>query len=142
MLEEGMNKHELMDFLGKARMGVVGTLRKDGYPQVTPVWYRYDGETITIWTQKDRMWVKNLVRDPRVAFSAQDEAPPFSGVVMRGKAEVITEESQAVLEEIRKVTRRYIDEKEMEAYIKQYWPQLQTIVRIVPEAVTSWKLGY
>ncbi|MBO0730900.1 MAG: pyridoxamine 5'-phosphate oxidase family protein, partial [Acidimicrobiaceae bacterium] len=50
-------------------VGVIGTTRSDGAPHVVPVWYRWDGTAIHVWTGEDRRWVRNLRREPRAAFS-------------------------------------------------------------------------
>ena len=47
-----LNKDELNSFLDNTRMGVVATIRKDGSPQATPVWYQYDGEIVTFWDRE------------------------------------------------------------------------------------------
>ena len=88
------------------------------------------------------MWVKNLIHDPKVAISAQDEGIPFGAVVIREKAEVTTEESQGALDEALKITSRYVSVKKMEAYVQRFWPQVKTIVKIDPGAVTSWEAAY
>jgi len=136
-----MNPEELRAFLEQSRVGIVASIRKSGSPHLTPVWYRYDGRTINIWTDANRVWVRNLQRDSRVAFAVYDEAPPFAGVVVRGRAEVTTSPAQATLEEARNITRRYIEEQDVEGYLQRWWPQLQTIVRIHPETITSWREG-
>ena len=89
-------------------MGVVSSLRSDGYPQSTPVWYRYDGETIIIWTDKNRHWVKNVMRNNRVSFSIQDDAPPFAALTLRGKGEVVDQLNDSGLKEAKDICRRYI----------------------------------
>lgn len=122
-------------------LGVVGTLRRDGAPHIVPVWYRYDGDRVHIWTEEARAWVKNLQRDNRVAFSVQEDRPPFGAVVMQGRAEVMTSASEEVAAEILRITRRYIPEPEVEGYI-QGWAHLHTVVRIKPEKIISWGKGY
>jgi len=135
-----MSPHELATFLdreGPARLGVVGTLRVDGSPQVSPVWYRWDGERVTVWAAEGRVWVENAKRDPRVAFSVQEEDWPFPAVVVRGRAEVVTSDGPEVSEEIRRITRRYVPEERVEAYVAR-WADLRTIVTIYPDRITSW----
>jgi len=135
-----MDPDELDAFLNwehPARLGVVGTLRTDGWPQVSPVWYRWDGKQVTIWADEGRIWVENARRDRRVAFSVQEEDWPFAAVVMRGRAGVVTGPDPEVSEEIRRITRRYVPEDGVEAYVAR-WADLRTIVTIKPERITSW----
>jgi PPOX class probable F420-dependent enzyme len=122
---------------GPAMLGVVGTLDEDGGPHLVPVWYRYDGERINIWTLERRRWVKNLARDPRVAFSVQEDLPPYAAVSLRGRATITTSDGEEVAQEIRRITRRYVEEPDVEEYIHQ-WAHLRTIVRITPEKISGW----
>ena len=135
-----MSREELDDFLGRerpTRLGVVGTVRRDGSPQVSPVWYRWDGERVTVWAEEGRVWVENAKRDPRVAFSVQDEGWPFPAVIVRGRAQVETGPGSEIGDEIRRITRRYVAEERVDAYVAQ-WAHLRTIVTIHPERISSW----
>ncbi len=64
---------------------------KDGAPQVTPVWFDYDGTHITINTARGRVKDKILRRHPRVALSIQDPANPYRYVQVRGQVVEETE---------------------------------------------------
>src|SRR5262245_58167718 len=110
------NRSELQAFLDRTfptLLGVVATLEADGYPHAIPVWYRYeragDDGRVHIWTIDSRRWVKNIARDPRVSFSVQEDKPPFAAVTMRGRATLHTSDGPDVSEEIRRITRRYVE---------------------------------
>ncbi len=64
---------DLEGHLRRHRNALIATSGADGAPQLTPVWYLWDGEAITAsvpgWTVK----VENLRRDPRVAVCVDDE---------------------------------------------------------------------
>jgi PPOX class probable F420-dependent enzyme len=139
-----MSPEDIQEFLERtdpALLGVVGTIRRDGSPHVVPVWYRYDGGAVHIWTTETRGWVRNLTRDSRVAFSVQEPGPPYAAVVLRGRAEVRTSGGAEISEEIRRITRRYIDEAEVEQYVAG-WEHLRTIVTIQPDRISAWSRGY
>ena len=55
------------DILNKPGYAHLATLMKDGSPQVTPVWYDFDGTHIRINTAKGRLKDKNMRRDKQVA---------------------------------------------------------------------------
>jgi PPOX class probable F420-dependent enzyme len=138
-----MSTAELETFLGQAfptPLGVVGTLRRDGSPHLVPVWFRWDGAAIRIWTIEERAWVRNLIRDPRTAFSVQTFEAPYPAVVMRGTATVATADDSATMDEIRAITRRYVPAEGVDRYVAD-WPQLRTIVSVVPDHITSWSAG-
>lgn len=138
-----MEPQELQAFLDQTfptPLGVVGTLRTDGSPNVTPVWFRWDGSSVKIWTTDTRAWVRHLQRDPRVAFSVQTFDSPYPAVVIRGLATMATGDEPGVLDEIRAITHRYVAPEEVEAYVTD-WPTLRTIVTISPERIISWTAG-
>jgi hypothetical protein len=60
--------------------------------------------------------------------------------MMRGDATIATADDAVTVEEIRAITRRYIVPEEVEDYIAR-WPDLRTIVTIVPAHIVSWSAG-
>jgi PPOX class probable F420-dependent enzyme len=84
MIEEGF-----AEFLAGQRQGVLATLRKDGWPQlsnVTYAWYREE-QTIKVSTTDDRAKTRNLRRDPRASFHVTS-GDFWSYVVVDGHAEL------------------------------------------------------
>ena len=114
--------------------GVVGTNGEDGVPHLVPVWYRWDGTTVHVWTLDSRIWVRNLRRDPRAGFSLQEEPFPRRAVVVKGRAEVVSGDSRDIDEEIFRITRRYVAEAELDAYLAQN-RGLRTMVRLRAESL-------
>jgi PPOX class probable F420-dependent enzyme len=138
-----MEQDEVNVFLDRQNpplVGVVGTTRADGSPHTVPVWYRWDGHAVRVWTHEERLWVRNLRRDPRIAFSAQETKAPYAAVTMRGHAEISTTSADAD-DEIRRITRRYLAEDELAEYVAA-WSHLRTIVSIHPAAIRAWSRGY
>ena len=60
--------------------------------------------------------------------------------MMRGDATIATANDADMIEQIRAITRRYIVPEEVEGYIAR-WPDLRTIVTIVPAHIVSWSAG-
>ena len=136
----GMSTAELDAFLAQTfptPLGVIATVRRDGSPHIVPVWFRWDTGAVTIWTTETRTWVRNVLRDPRVAFSVQTFEEPYPAVMMRGSATAATANDAATAGEIRAITRRYIVPEDVEGYIAR-WPDLHTIVTIAPAHIVSW----
>jgi len=121
-------------------LGVVGTLRSDGAPNLTPVWFRWDGRFVRIWTTDTRAWVRNLIRDPRVAFSVQTEDDPYPAAVLYGTARIESGDVPSIRDEIRAITSRYVEPANVEGYVAD-WPSLRTIVTITPDRIVSWSEG-
>lgn len=64
------------------------TVRDDGMPQPTPVWFVEDGADYIIYSTPQAQKVKNLQKNPKVAmsFSWDDEAESY--IVVMGEARV------------------------------------------------------
>lgn len=62
------------------------TVRADGMPQPTPVWFIQDGDTFVIYSMPDAQKVKNIRENSKVAmnFNPDDDAEQY--VVITGEA--------------------------------------------------------
>ena len=79
------------DLLEKKAFAHLGTLMKDGSPQVTPVWFDHDGTHIRINSAKGRWKDKNMRNRPQVALSILDPDNPYRYIQVRGKVVDVTE---------------------------------------------------
>jgi len=75
----------------KKAFASLATLNADGTPQVTPVWFDWDGTRLRINTAKGRLKDKNLRRTPAVALSIMDPDNPYRYVQIKGKVAAVTE---------------------------------------------------
>jgi PPOX class probable F420-dependent enzyme len=77
------------ELIGGQRQGVLVTLRKDGWPQLSNVNYAWypEEQTIKISTTDDRAKTSNLRRDPRASFHVTS-GDFWSYVVVDGRAEL------------------------------------------------------
>jgi PPOX class probable F420-dependent enzyme len=64
------------------------TVRADGQPQSSPVWFLWDGETLLIFSQPDAQKVRNLAGNPRVAVHLESEGTGDEVVTMDATAAV------------------------------------------------------
>jgi PPOX class probable F420-dependent enzyme len=113
-------------------LGVVGTLRADGSPHAAPVWFRFDGSAIRIWTDEERVWVQNIRRDGRVSFSVHQNESPWTSVAIRGRAQIADRPHPEIMQEIERISMRYLSPSEIVSYIAA-WPATRSIVTIEPE---------
>ena len=95
-----------LDLMQKPAFAHLATIREDGTPQVTPVWFDYDGEFVLIDSAEGRLKDRNIRRDPRVTIEIQDPANPYRYLEIRGKVEVVTNEG--ALEMIDKLSMKYL----------------------------------
>ena len=84
-----MDWAEASEFLlSGTRTANLATVRADGQPHVVPIWFTLDGGDLVFSTQSASVKGRNLQREPRVALSVDDHAPPFAFVSIRGLAEL------------------------------------------------------
>ena len=135
-----MNDTELSQFLDRPLTAVVSTVREGGAPHAVPVWYRFTGESVRVWTDETRLWVQNLRRDPRASVTVAEAEAPFAAVLMSCTATVATEQPW-IADEVRAIAQRYVPAADLDAYIAQ-WSQLRTVVTLTPARTISWGRGY
>lgn len=70
------------------RTAVLSTVGADGSPHSAPVWFVLDGDDVVLNTGKNTVKGRNLLRDARVSICVDDDRPPFSFVVLQGRATV------------------------------------------------------
>jgi len=62
------------------------TVRADGMPQPTPVWFLWDGETFLIYTEPNARKLRNIAHDSRVALNLNCDEWGSKVVVFTGEA--------------------------------------------------------
>lgn len=111
----------------------VATINPDGTPQVNPVWIEYDGQHVVFNSEKKRLKVRNLERDPRVTVTVTDAANPYKYVEVRGRVVGIVPDEAA----IDRLAKKYIGQD------KYPWNKpgdVRVTVRIAPEKVSGMGL--
>jgi PPOX class probable F420-dependent enzyme len=79
------------DLLQKKAFAHLATVMKDGSPQVTPIWFDYDGTHVRINSAKGRWKDKNMRNRPKVALSILDPDNPYRYMQIRGTVTEVTE---------------------------------------------------
>jgi PPOX class probable F420-dependent enzyme len=73
----------------------LATAMPDGSPQVTPVWFDYQGGVVRVNTAKGRVKARNMPEGARVALSILDPDNPYRYIQVRGRVRRVTEEGAA-----------------------------------------------
>jgi PPOX class probable F420-dependent enzyme len=76
----------------KRAFAYLALVLSDGTPQVTPVWFDWNGEHIIINTARGRVKDKVLHRKPVVALMIADPSNPYRYIQIKGRVTVETEE--------------------------------------------------
>jgi PPOX class probable F420-dependent enzyme len=120
------------DLLESPNFATLATVMPDGSPQVTPVWFDYDGRHIVINTAKGRVKDRNMRRDPRVAVTIMDPKNPYRYLEVRGKVAEVTESGADA--HIDKQAKRYLDK---DKYPFRQPGEVRVLFKIVPERTSS-----
>jgi PPOX class probable F420-dependent enzyme len=80
------------DLLDKPTFAHLATVRPDGSPQTSVMWFAWDGERIRMTHTKTRQKFRNLADEPRVALSIADPDNPYRFLEVRGVVESIEDD--------------------------------------------------
>jgi PPOX class probable F420-dependent enzyme len=93
------------DLLGKPTFAHLATVRPDGAPQSSVMWFGWDGSRIRMTHTRTRQKFANLAAEPRVALSIADPADGYRFLEVRGVVEKIDDDPGG--EFYRSLQRRY-----------------------------------
>ena len=84
---------EFLDLLtSKITFAHLSTLMKDGAPQVTPVWFSFDGTHLVLNSAKGRVKDRNMRARPAVAVSILDPDNAYRYLQVMGRIVEVTED--------------------------------------------------
>lgn len=127
------NRAKLAEFLEPSRIVVVATIGRNGMPQLTPNWYWFDGETISISTTKNRVKYRNLSRDPRMSVCIYSEPRAADYAMVTGTVTISDDES--IWPTTRKIIERYADPDRIERQLAEMRTQGRVILSLTPATV-------
>ncbi len=107
-----MTQARIEEFVQVSRHAIVGTNRRNGPPQLSPVWYLYEEGRIYISVLVASAKYSNLQRDPRIGLCIDGGHPDARAVMIYGSAELIVAESPWREETRWRIIRRYFDNDE------------------------------
>ncbi len=120
------------DLFTKQAFAHLATLMPDGSPQVTPVWFDYDGTHILINTAKARVKDKNMRHQKKVALSILDPENPYRHMTVRGEVVEITEEGADT--HIDKMAKKYLGK---DKYPYRQPGEVRVLYKIRPERIAT-----
>ncbi len=120
------------------RTGKLSTVRADGSPHVAPVWFLLDGDEVVFNTGKGTVKGRNLARDGRVALCVDDDRPPFTFVVLHGRAR-LSEDLEEVRRWATRIAGRYMGEDRAEEFGARNAVPGELLVRVAVDKVVALK---
>jgi PPOX class probable F420-dependent enzyme len=136
-MAQKMTDTQWREFVSRGtRTGKLSTVREDGSPHVTPVWFLLDGDEVVFTTGKDTVKGRNLARDGRVALCVDDDRPPFAYVVLRGRAR-LSEDLKELRQWAARIGARYMGEDRAEEYGVRNGVPGELLVRVTVDKVLA-----
>lgn len=83
------------DLLERPLFAHLATLRPDGSPQSSVMWFSWDGSKARFSHTSTRQKYRNLLRDGRVSFHIQDPDNPYRTLEVRGTVESMERDPDA-----------------------------------------------
>jgi nitroimidazol reductase NimA-like FMN-containing flavoprotein (pyridoxamine 5'-phosphate oxidase superfamily) len=146
-----MSREEMDHLLQQKLVARLSSIRPDGYPHTTPLWYVWDSEAL--WFEigageRPRQHLRNLLSNPKLCVMIDRDARPeqggvfdAQGVLIRGTVELSTDEM--LQEEVsRTVLRRYLGdegERYLDDMLQDGKPGKNRVVaKVIPEHISGW----
>lgn len=120
---------EVEDFLKGPHVAALATLRGNGRPHVTPVWYDFDGREFTISTFRETQKAKNVTRKGFAALTVFSNEFPYRQVTVEGMARIGGPIDNVWRE---RVAMRYLGEAAGRAYVRESFELDVVAIRIRP----------
>ena len=139
MSENTMTPEEMNDYLDETHIAHLATLKRDGSPHLTPLWYQYDNGNLYMITEGSLLKARNIKRDSRVAVSISNDQEPYKYVLMEGNAEVSNRDVEKITHS---VCTRYSGQEEGSKLAEAIMDGGRTVVLIVhPTKIITWSVG-
>ena len=116
------------DLLDSKAMAHLATIMPDGSPQVTPVWFEFDGTHVIVNSAAGRRKDLNMRADARVSLSMCDPENAYRYLEIRGRVVDITTEGGVA--HIDKMAKHYLD---LDEYPHHNSDDTRVIYKIAPE---------
>jgi PPOX class probable F420-dependent enzyme len=129
-----VNAQEITTYLDAPYIAVVATIGRNGTPHLTPNWYRYDGQVLTLITRTDRLKYLNVQRDRRISVCIYDPPVASNYVAITGTA---TWNDQGIWDEARRIIERYRSPNEVDDYVARWKTEPRVLITVAPERIAT-----
>lgn len=131
-----LTREEIEIFLKESPIARFCTKNHDGTIHIAPVWFKYDQGEFLFGTQDTSRKARNLKRNTDVTLLIDNQAPPYKGIVVYGKA---TLDYDNVLNKRISIFKKYMPEenaKGMAEGLAKTWKPV--VIHVKPHHMTSY----
>ncbi len=136
-----LTEPQTIDFLSNSKLNLLlGTVDRNGEPNVHPVWYLFQDGKLYIETGKNSKKIQNIRQKNIVYFCIDDENMPYKGV--RGKGEArISEDIKSNIPIAEKIMLKYtgsLDNEIAKMLMDGVKEGLSARLEITPKYYSTW----
>jgi Pyridoxamine 5'-phosphate oxidase len=117
---------------------VLTTYRKDGSAHVSPVWFRFFDDAFEVVIAKGDLKLRHLAGNPECVLVVFEAVPPFRGVEVRGRAELVEGDVTSAREAI---AGRHLGEKQGRRFAAERTAKPGVLLRLPAIEPRVWDLS-
>jgi len=129
MVKVDLRDPKVIGLLSRPLLLRLATVSVDCAPHVSSVWFLFDGVFFWVSTSVDRLKVRNIMRNPRVALIVDTDTPPYEGVIVEGSTELIYE---GVRDVTRRIVEKYVPENQRSTTLDELMRYPRVLIKIRP----------
>ena len=130
-----MTPEERREFLRQHRLAIVGAVRANGQPQLSPVYNSMDGDDLLISTTATRAKAKAVRRDGRVTVCVIGEQLPFPYLTVYGRGRIEEDGAVDVMMSVGgKMAGAPLPESARPALEERARSERRVVLRVTPES--------
>jgi len=135
-MDVSMTPQEIESFLSEKNLARIATVRPNGAPHVTPVWYIWENNELLIPIIRGSVKESNIRQNSKVAATIDSDTSPHRAVIVEGTARI---EGELRGEIEMRFYRRYLKPEDVERYLEFVHATSETLlIRVHPKRITSW----
>jgi PPOX class probable F420-dependent enzyme len=132
-----MTHEEAIGFLSAGtRTGKLATVRANGAPHVTPIWFVVDGDDLVFNTWHTSAKAKHLARSPRASLVVDLEEPPYAYVLVEGSV-TISRDLDEIVHFATRIGARYMGADRAEEFGARNGIEGELLIRLHMERLVS-----
>ena len=131
-----MTTEERDALLAKPLDAILAVQRPSAPPQLTPLWFFWDGEAFYLSTTRDRAKYPNVKRNPVVSLIVNDQAA-HTYVVAYGRAEIVEENKDEVMALTLPIIAKYAPPDNAERMAASLMQQDRVVIVLRPQRIVT-----
>ena len=132
-----MTHEEAIAFLATGtRTGKLATVRANGAPHVTPIWFVVDGDDLVFNTWHTSAKAKHLARDPRASLVVDIEEAPYAYVLVEGPV-TISRDLDEIVHFATRIGARYMGTDRAEEFGARNGVEGELLIRLHMERLIA-----